>query len=58
MNGRGGMKPKELVPVGIRVFVRDMTSDIRLRDIRSMWESEGFSEPSSVEPIGGERASL
>ncbi|ACR18646.1 hypothetical protein ckrop_1932 [Corynebacterium kroppenstedtii DSM 44385] len=23
-----------------------------------MWESEGFSEPSSVEPIGGERVSL
>ena len=58
MNGRGGMEPKELVPVGIRVFVRDMTSGIVLREIRSMWESEGFSEPSSVEPIGGERVSL
>ena len=52
------MEPKELVPVGIRVFVRDMTSGIVLREIRSMWESEGFSEPSSVEPIGGERGSL
>ena len=52
------MEPKELVPVGIRVFVRDMTSDIVLREIRSMWESEGFSEPSSIEPIGGERVSL
>ncbi|WP_236640652.1 abortive infection family protein [Corynebacterium urogenitale] len=58
MNGRGGMDPKELVPVGIRVFVRDMTSGIVLREIRSMWESEGFSEPSSIEPIGGERVSL
>lgn len=52
------MEPKELVPVGIRVFVRDMTSGIVLREIRSMWESEGFSEPSSIEPIGGERVSL
>ena len=58
MNGRGEMGPKELVPVGIRVFVRDMTSGILLREIRSMWESEGFAEPSSVEPIGGERVSL
>lgn len=39
------MEPKELVPVGIRVFVRDMTSGIVLREIRSMWESEGFAEP-------------
>ena len=52
------MEPRELVPVGIRVFVRDMTSGIVLREIRSMWESEGFSAPSSVEPIGGERVSL
>lgn len=52
------MRSKELVPAGIRVVVRDMTSGIVLRDIRSMWESEGFPEPSSVEPIAGERVSL
>ena len=52
------MELRELVPVGIRVFVRDMTSGIELRDIRSMWESEGFPAPSSIEPIGGERVSL
>lgn len=49
---------EELVPVGIRVFVRDLTSGIVLREIRSLWESEGFPEPPSVEPIGGERVSL
>ena len=49
---------EELVPVGIRVFVRDLTSGIVLREIRSMWESEGFAEPPSIEPIGGERVSL
>lgn len=52
------MKIKEFVPAGIRVFVRDMTSGIVLREIRSMWESEGFTEPSPIEPIGGERVSL
>lgn len=52
------MKIKEFVPAGIRVFVRDMTSGILLREIRSMWESEGFTEPSPIEPIGGERVSL
>ena len=50
--------PQELVGRRTRTAVRELMSDTVLRRITEMWESEGFSPPPEIEPVGGQRVTL